>query len=87
MRITRNRADASPRPTESTRPRSARLILTEPRQTNLIAPSPPDQIGVPNRKIETDHRRPRSPAPPASAGRWEMEMTRRSPEGELSRSD
>ena len=57
MRITRNRADASPRPTGSTRPRSPRLILTEPRQTNLIAPSPPDQIeitppkSVPNRKI------------------------------------
>ncbi len=46
MRITRSRADASARPTGSTRPRSARLILTEPRQTNLIAPSPPDQIGT-----------------------------------------
>ena len=46
MRITRNRADASPRPAGSTRPRSARLNLTEPRQTNLIAPSPPDQIGT-----------------------------------------
>ena len=46
MRITRNRADASPRPAGWTRRRSARLNLTEPRQTNLIAPSPPDQIGT-----------------------------------------
>ena len=92
MRITRNRADASPRPTGSTRHRSARLNLTEPRQTNLIAPSPPDQIGTTpknpsqtEKSRETDHRRPRSPAPPWSTGRWEMEMTRRSPEGEQAR--
>ncbi len=72
MRITRNRADASPRPTGSTRPRSARLNLTEPRQTNLIAPSPPDQIGTtpkirpkPKNPPKTDHRRSRSPASPA----------------------
>ncbi len=65
MRITRNRADASPRPAGSTRPRSARPILTEPRQTNLIDPSPPDQIGTTpknpsetEKSPETDHRRP-----------------------------
>ena len=56
MRITRNRADASVRPAGSSRPRSPRLILTEPRQTNLIAPTPPDQIETtpetrPERKI------------------------------------
>ena len=39
-----NRADAFGRPTEPSRPRSPRLILTEPRQTKLIAPTPPDQI-------------------------------------------
>ena len=88
MRIPRNRADASPRPAESTRPRSPRLNLTEPRQTNLIAPSPPDQIGTTpqnpsqtEKSPETDHRRPRSPAPPRSGARAEMEMTRRSPAG------
>ena len=46
MRITRNRADASVRTAGSSPPRSPRLILTEPRQTNLIAPTPPDQIGT-----------------------------------------
>ena len=44
MRITRNRADASVRPAGSSPPRSPRLILTEHRQTKLIAPTPPDQI-------------------------------------------
>ena len=75
MRIPRNRADASPRPAGSTRPRSPHLILTEPRQTNLIAPSPPDQIGTTpqnpsetEKSSETDHRRPRSTSPPAPRG-------------------
>ena len=52
MRITRDRADASPRPTGSSRPRSPRLILTEPRQTNLIAPMP----------SRPDRNNPRNPA-------------------------
>ena len=72
MRITRNRADAFVRPAGSSPPRSPRLNLTEPRQTNLIAPTPPDQIETtpetrPRTKNppKTDHRRPRSPAPPA----------------------
>ncbi len=71
MRITRNRADASPRPAGSTRPRSPRPILTEPGQTNLIAPSPPDQIATTpqnpsqtEKSPETDHRRPRSQSLP-----------------------
>ena len=58
MRITRNRADASVKPAGSSRPRSPRLILTEPRQTNLIAPSPPDQIGT------TPETRPTTKNPP-----------------------
>ncbi len=65
MRIPRNRADASPTPAGSTRPRSPRLNLTKPRQTNLIAPTPPDQIGTTpqnpsqtEKSPETDHRRP-----------------------------
>ncbi len=71
MRIARNRTDAFVRPTGSSRPRSPRLNLTEPRQTNLIAPSPPDQIGTApknpsetEKSPETDHRRPRPTAPP-----------------------
>ena len=72
MRIARNRTDAFVRPTGSSRPRSPRLILTEPGQTNSIAPSPPDQIETTpqnpagtEKSRQTDHRRPRPTAPPS----------------------
>ncbi len=71
MRIARNRADALLKPTGSSRPRSPRLILAEPGQMNLIAPSPSDQIGTTpqnpsetEKSRQTDHRRPRPTAPP-----------------------
>ena len=92
MRIPRNRADASARPAGSTRPRSLRPILTEPRQTDLIAPSPPDQIGTTpqnpsetEKSPQTDHRRPRSPAPRAERG--DRIPSPPALRGEMSRSD
>ena len=75
MRITRNRADAPLKPSGSSPPRSPRLILTEPGQTNLIAPSPSDQIGTTpqnpsetEKSRQTDHRRPRPNCTPAETG-------------------